>query len=315
MRTIPGRWLAALWITSALLTMAMLHHAREYVTLGRPPALVIVAAIASAGWVRYELSDGATAARRMGRDLAEHLGLFAVIALIGAVASYPDAAASSGFADPALAHVDRLLGFDWDSWYRIVAAHPLLQIAGRLAYLSIFVSPAILLGHYAITARKAEARTFLLAFWTATAATLLLFPCFAAVGPLAYTWHGPIPYMPVSALYQTQLIPALRSHAVTTIDAASLRGLVEAPSFHATCAILYAAFAWRERTLRWPFAALNGLMLLATPVEGTHYLVDIILGMIVGIAASAAGMLAPRLTAGASGMRPSRLLPSGAAGR
>ena len=53
-------------------------------------------------------------------------------------------------------------------------------------------------------------------------------------------------------------------------------------------AVLYIIAAWPIRRLRWPLLALNIAMLLATPVEGTHYLTDMIVGAMVAVAASIA---------------------------
>jgi membrane-associated phospholipid phosphatase len=98
--------------------------------------------------------------------------------------------------------------------------------------------------------------------------------------------------MPLSALYQDQVIVALRQHAVHSIDLGAMHGLVCAPSFHAASAVIYIATAVRIRGLRWPLLILNGGMLFATPVEGTHYLADLLSGMVV---ACLALWLAPAL--------------------
>ena len=45
------------------------------------------------------------------------------------------------------------------------------------------------------------------------------------------------------------------------------------------------AFAWPVRQVRWFLLPLNAAMLLATPVEGTHYLSDMICGLIVAVVA------------------------------
>jgi membrane-associated phospholipid phosphatase len=94
--------------------------------------------------------------------------------------------------------------------------------------------------------------------------------------------------MPTSALFQEHLIPALRNHTVTTIDLGALRGLVCAPSFHTAAGVLYIVTAWPIARLRWTLVPINLAMLLATPVEGTHYLIDMIAGLIVAVAAYAA---------------------------
>ena len=114
---------------------------------------------------------------------------------------------------------------------------------------------------------------------------VLTYPLMTAVGPLSYLWHGPLPYLPESEEWQAALIPALRAHQVHYVDLAQLRGLVSAPSFHTVAAVLYIRAAWPHRELRAPLVAVNAAMLLSTPVEGTHYLIDMILGAVVAVVA------------------------------
>ena len=220
-------------------------------------------------------------------DAGTYFLLFTAIALMGAATSYPIAALSHGYADATLQRMDVALRFDWLFWYRLVADHPALQAMGIAVYESIYLTPAILLGWFAFHGDKAAADRFLASFWLAAVVTLAMFSLMPAVGPFAYLWHGPIPYMPRSELWQPDLIPALRARTVHVVDLARLRGLVSAPSFHAAAAAIYMATAWRIPRLRWPLVALNGAMLLATPVEGTHYLADILIGLCVAVAAMA----------------------------
>ncbi len=218
-------------------------------------------------------------------DVVEYYSLFMALALIGAVSSYPVAALSEGFADAGLQRMDELLQFDWLAWYRTVAAHRSLQLLGIAAYQSIFLTPALLLGWFALTGQRRQAHRFLAAFAIAAALTLAIYSQMPAVGPFSYLWHGPIPYMPVSELWQPDLIPALRDHTLTTVDVGQLRGLVSAPSFHAASATLYIAAAQRCGPLRWWLTAIPCAMLVSTPVEGTHYLIDLILGAGVALVA------------------------------
>lgn len=228
-----------------------------------------------------------TRVQRALRDGAEYYALITLVTLIGAVASYPSAAISHGFVDARLQRMDVMLHFDWLAWYRLVAAHPSLQLLGRAAYQSIYVTPAIFLAYLAWTDRRAEARAFIATFWLAAIIALVMFHFMPAVGPLAFLWHGPVPYMPESALWQPELIPALRMHELRSVDIGALRGLVSAPSFHTTAAMLYIFGAWRYPVLRWPVLAINVAMLLSTPVEGTHYLIDMVIGAFVAFAAMA----------------------------
>ncbi len=171
--------------------------------------------------------------------MAEYFGLFTLISLMGATATYPLSAGSHGFIDPTLQRIDAALRFNWIAWYDLVAAHRSLQLLGTAAYQSIFVTPAILLGYFAWRDHRAAARAFIASFWLAAVISLILFRFIPAQGPLAFLWHGPIPYMPVSQLSEARLIPALRLHAMSHVDLGDLQGLVSAPSFHTASAVLY----------------------------------------------------------------------------
>ena len=248
--------------------------------------------------LRFGLRDRPWRHARAVADCAEYYGVFTMLALMGAVASYPVAALTHGFHDAALQRIDALLHFDWLAWYRLVAETPVLQTLGLAAYRSIYLTPAILFATFAFTGDRVAAHRFLATFWLTAIGTLTLYAFMPAIGPFSYLWHQPIAYMPESEQWQHGLIPALRDHSVRVVDLGHLRGIVSAPSFHAAAATLYLNAAWRLPRLRWPVLALNTAMLLSTPVEGTHYLIDILLGTIVALAAIATlNRLMPRSTA------------------
>ena len=217
------------------------------------------------------------------RAAVSALSIFAALALTGAMASYPVAALTSGFHDPMLHRIDSLLGFDWVALYAFVATHASLQMVGVLAYRSIYLIPVMLLVYWAVTNQQHVSNRFMLEFWLAAVVTLVLFIFMPAAGPLAYLWHGDIPYMPDSQLCQPQLIPELRLETVRAINMGKLCGLVSAPSFHAVAAVLYFRSAFRVGWMKWPVLVLGTAMLAATPVEGTHYLIDILIGMAVAV--------------------------------
>ncbi|RQW40339.1 phosphatase PAP2 family protein [Novosphingobium sp. LASN5T] len=305
-KTIPLSWLLGAVGFSLVAVVVMMVRLRIAVQVDARLGIFIVLAFSGTVTIRFRFRQPLSRQQRVWRDAAEYYGLFISICVIGALAAYPVAAISTGFADSALERVDHFLRFDWLAWYRFVVEHPAIQWPERAAYQSIFFTPAVLFAYYAWSARRAEARQFILSFWLAAFLTLLLFFHVPAKGPLAFLWHGPLPYVPESALYQADLIPALRSHAAKPIDLGALRGLVAAPSFHAASALLYIAAAWPLRPLRWPVTILNAAMLLATPVEGTHYLVDLIAGAAVALAALAITQLAARRFSPRLASRPQR---------
>ena len=282
-RIVPTSWILSLLAGSLLVVIAMMGWAglgMDFLKASNAKYLLALMLMAA---VRYALREQADGWQRVAHDFSEYVGLFLFISLLGATATYPAAAATSGFADAALARIDAALGFVWMDWYRLVVEYPWLQTAGRLAYANIYLSPVLLLGGLALSGERARAQLFLVSFWLAALITMLLFLAMPAVGPLAYLWQGPVPYLPTSALYQAELLPLLRDNLLGAVDLGALQGLVCAPSFHTAAAVIYIAMAWQCRYLRWPLLLINAAMLLSTPVEGTHYLADMIGGAMVGL--------------------------------
>ncbi|WP_419816325.1 phosphatase PAP2 family protein [Glacieibacterium sp.] len=285
---IPLSWIfGALAVTVATITLFMMR-ADLGISLSVDLKILLFVYLVGVTAALYYWHDARTEWQRAMHDTVEHVSLFALVCLLGTVATYPAAAASSGFADAALQRADVLMRLDWLAWYGVVAAHPLLQLVERFAYESIYVSPAILLGYFAYAGRKPEARLFIASFWLAAVMTILIFTLMPAEGPLAFLSHGHFSYMPESALDQQQLIPLLRLHHLNSVNLGALKGLVSAPSFHAASATLFIVAAWPIRTLRWPLLLLNLAMLMSTPVEGTHYFIDVPAGIAVALLAMAA---------------------------
>lgn len=284
---IPGLWLFVAALGSLIVVTLLVLEARLVVDLGNPVALLLMLFGALGIVLRWQLRRPASNVQRIARDGAEFLGLFILVCLLGTLASYAIAKGSVGYVDARLEHMDRLLGFNWIAWYEAVSNHDVLQVLGRTAYGSIVVTPIVILVCHALRGNVAQARRFIATYWVAAIITLIAFHYVPAKGALAFLWHGHIPYMPVSGLYQGEVIDALRAHATNRINLSELRGLVCSPSFHTTSAILFIAAGWRLGGLRWPILLLNLAMLTATPVEGTHYLVDMIGGALVAVVALA----------------------------
>jgi membrane-associated phospholipid phosphatase len=62
-----------------------------------------------------------------------------------------------------------------------------------------------------------------------------------------------------------------------------LQGIIAFPSYHAGLAMITLWGFWRSGTkwIRWPGIALALATILSTPVDGGHYLVDVIAGLCV----------------------------------
>ena len=282
---IPGRWLAMAVAGSAAMVAALMLRSGVSIDMRNPGFWVICVSGAALGLMALVGRAGGGLAYVRLRDFADAALVLMAFCLLGAVASYQLAGVSTGFYDTLLERGDQLMHFDWLAWYAMVVGHPSLQHIGAAAYDSAWVTPWVLICYHAWTGRRGAMRQFLCSFWLAAVATLALFPLFPAKGALEFLWHGAIPYMPTNGLWQGIVIPQLRAHAVTRVEFSALRGLVCAPSFHTVLAVTYIASVWPYRRLRMWLVPLNLAMLVSIPVEGTHYLTDMVMGALVAVAA------------------------------
>jgi hypothetical protein len=213
-------------------------------------------------------------------DTFELLALCSLFSLLACLATYAIAAATSGFADPMLAEADRMLGFDWVTMYHRVAGSLTLQVISEVSYIMIFGMPVVLMAGLGVTGNGRRGRVFLLGYGIALAISIGLFAAFPAGGPIGF-FQIEGHYVPITNDDQRLIIEMLRDGKGRHIDLYALHGLVSFPSVHAASAIL---FTWGARPLPRlfvAFATINSLMLLSTPIQGNHYIVDLLAGLII----------------------------------
>ena len=189
--------------------------------------------------------------------------------------------------DDALLAIDRALGLDPETIARFVNDHAwLADILSRgygLIKWPLLGIPIVL----ALTARYVRLQLFMLAMSLALAVTIAISALVPAIG----TYYGlqlPAAHLPDinTAVYAGQLrdILALRDGSLHELQLFKLAGIVSFPSFHAASAVLYMWALWPVRRIGGIAAALNLLMIAATPVIGAHYIVDVAGGIAVAAA-------------------------------
>jgi membrane-associated phospholipid phosphatase len=96
-----------------------------------------------------------------------------------------------------------------------------------------------------------------------------------------------------TTMYVAQLrdIVALRNGTLRHLELFQLAGIVSFPSFHAASAVLYMWALWPVRGFASLSIAMSALMILATPIVGAHYMIDVIGGILL---AAGSIMLAKR---------------------
>jgi membrane-associated phospholipid phosphatase len=298
----------------ALATFAFLYAAGLTVSVdGVPrnlPAMILSSLLCAH---IYRSRDIVWASRLI--NALECVSLLALISLIGGVASYALAALSTGWKDGALLAADAALGLDWVSYWTFVQHHGLVKLLLDYGYFSIFSTPAILLIILAATGKEQAAYRFLIAYALALILTDLIFPFVPGKSAAEHFLPAGTANMPMPGLLHIPIIEQLRAGATHQVNLAQLGGLIAFPSFHAASACLFAWAGWQDRWFRVPCFAINFAMLLATPIQGGHYFIDTLGGMVVAAFAIYAvkrlySVKGPRLAANPQRPMPARpMLP------
>lgn len=237
------------------------------------------------------LCAGAWFYRNWRRDLRLAAGLestaqLIAFAAVGAPMSYLAVAvgASVPLQDQLFDTMDKALGFDWIAVLRWTNDAPATFGVLRLIYSSLLPQMTLAVLCLAFTGRLMWLRTFMLAFVLATLCTIAL----SAVLPAAGTWlyygltEADARVLPVVHTVWP-VFTGLRDGSVRGLVAVGAEGVITFPSLHAALAVLMIAALWPIRLLRWPILIINTAMLVSTPIDGAHYLVDVLAGVAVAV--------------------------------
>jgi hypothetical protein len=224
--------------------------------------------------------------RRVDHNLASALEstaqLIAFVA-VGAPLSYVAATSSVPLQDAALARLDQTLGFDWMGFLAFMHRWPGFFSLMHVVYPTLtlqMVAAVLLLG---FTSRQSWLRTYMLAFIFAALITIAISAFLPAEGPwLYYGITDDAPAMPLSHT-SWPVFFGLRDGSLRLLTGVGTEGVITFPSLHAALAVILVAALWPVPIARWVAVAINSLMLVATPVDGSHYFVDILAG--IGVAA------------------------------
>jgi type III secretory pathway component EscS len=208
--------------------------------------------------------------------------------------TYIAASADLPFKDAYLNALDHALGFNWFAYFKFTYDRYSLLVAAVWAYGMIgwptFGIPVVL----GLSQRYRRLQEFTLAFGLALIATTLISVFVPAMGTYHLLNYLPDPdiFTPGAYVDQLHVLPLVRNGSLRELDLWQLTGVVTFPSFHAATAMLYLWAFWGVPYFRAVAVVLNGAMLLATPLVGGHYFVDVL----AGIAVAAASIVAARRT-------------------
>lgn len=224
---------------------------------------------------------------RYRRDARIAITLQSAIALLlfqagAACLSYLLISLAPPLTDATLADWDAMLGVDWPTLRAWQESWPAaVQLALRVGYDSGLPQILFVVLVLGFSGRGDRLRDFMLRYTVVTLTVILL----SAPVPAAGAWKF---FVGADAPDAAQLwhFEALRDGTLRTLALSQMQGLISMPSLHAAMAVLLAQALWTT-PWRWPALGLNALMLAATPVIGGHYLVDVLAGVALALAAIA----------------------------
>lgn len=192
--------------------------------------------------------------------------------------------------DDLLASLDRAMGFDWLSLMSFMANHPFLDAVLKILYLAVLPQIVILTlllawrgkieRIYGFCLSMAIGAMLTVSFWT-------LFPSFGAFS--VYSLPAPVAHnlsLVLDKSYAQTLVELLRNGPGHIVPA-DIKGLVGFPSYHAVLALLVTWYVRDLKRIGWAAVALNLGVLIATPIQGGHHVVDLAGGLAVTVAAIA----------------------------
>lgn len=186
--------------------------------------------------------------------------------------------------DTKLAALDAMLGFDWPRAYAWVRSHWTLNFVLQLAYASGLPQLVLVPMLIGLLGRAAYLREFLSNLMLSCVLLLLIAAPWPAAG--AFVFFG---VASPAEMATVSHFSVLRDGSMRVFDLAQMQGLISLPSYHTAMALFFV------QAMRWTrvgvviIGLLNLLMIMSTPTEGGHYLVDVVAG--VGLWALTAGAL------------------------
>jgi hypothetical protein len=244
-----------------------------------PPAVACTLLIAASWFYRFWRSDP-----RLASGLSSTAQVIA-FAAVGAPLSYLAASPNLPLQDHAFDLVDRAVGVDWPALLAWMDAQSTTHFVLALSYLSFAAQAVITLLALTFSNRLLHLKTFTLAFMLSALVCIAVSAVLPAEGVWDYYRFDPADYPSIvpATRAASPIFHGLRDGSLRLFVGAGSEGIITFPSFHAALGIVFIAGLWPVPVLRWVALIWNVLMILATPVDGGHYVADVLAGVPIAV--------------------------------
>jgi hypothetical protein len=181
--------------------------------------------------------------------------------------------------DAELAAADRALGFDWVGMMTVMAVHPRLNTLLSLTYNIVLPEIALLVVVLGWSGEAQKIYRFCLAIALGALVCIFIWALTPSLGAMSVYHLPPAIAHAVAAsvddAYGNALV-AMLQNGPGFISPSDIRGLIGFPSYHGVLALIAICYARNLPHLFWPLLALNILVLVATPMQGGHHVMDVL---------------------------------------
>lgn len=214
---------------------------------------------------------------------AVSIGVLMTIPLL--IASYMAASVALPLMDQTLERADQALGFKWNAFIEFIDAYPLGVTVLAKAYSSFAIQLLALPLILGAVGRYERVYVMMLSYSLMGYIGCIVSIWFPAVG--TYAFHGLAldQLTSINAHYGYAFLAdfnAVRDQQAFAMSVANAAGIITFPSLHAAGALLCAWAAWDIKIIRYPFAIWNIIMAASAISHGSHYLIDVIAGVVLG---------------------------------
>ncbi|MEZ5841153.1 MAG: phosphatase PAP2 family protein [Hyphomicrobiales bacterium] len=235
-------------------------------------------------WAYYAIVRGEAGLAAMARETLFLLLFSGASALL----SYHVITLNLPLVDDELVAIDRALGFDWLTYVGVANDSALIGDLSSLFYIAALPSVALAIAVLPLAGKTDRAEELLLAVMIGALAAIAVSGVLPASGALAHFRDAPgfsMENRPLVDLKYMQPFFDLRDGNPVLFALSQPKGLIAFPSYHVALGVIV-TLAFRDMPrLLVPVALVNGAMILTTPIDGGHHMVDGIAGAVLGVAA------------------------------
>lgn len=211
---------------------------------------------------------------------------FMLLVFVSAGFNYVTSTFNLPMVDDQLVAIDRALGFDWKAYVDWVHQYPTLSRLSTFSYNSAWPQLLIAMILLFITGHFVRLQHFcfvVLVGALVSSAIAALLPAVAG-----YAYYGldtnllPEAVKPAAGLIHVADLMALRDGTFNHVDL-HFQGIITFPSYHAAFGVFLIYAFWPFVWLRIPVTLLNLMLFASTPVDGGHWLIDVIGGIVMAV--------------------------------